>query len=756
MANNIVGDAVGTQRQFTKQPASTYQKQLIGVQSSAQFFNGIGGRGRRLAQALGLLGDAVMEYGVNSIERQKMIAQRAEQIAEAATPEDFETRSTISMLSESDVAGQLVDNPWAVALVDKARGRNHNAEMNLAYNDLVQKEGRKDSWIDEASRYREFADKWYKEHVDTALNKVGYQEGFYQNMQTDTLNQASASQTKRNNEMTWQRDSNFLASLDDVFVNWNDRPEEESLKMLHTIYGEYKTANGTPDKIQEATDKFVQNMAESGLLTDAVKKAIGDEDIMTGNDGSRITIKDILNLDMYDMLSTRGKRNALQQKQIDTENNINSCKTVTELQSLYQKMPVQEQRAWQPIFNKRYTEIQDEKKKALIAKANEQDVAFTTTNMGAAFDGVCQNILDGTSINVPTSLSDVKYMAADGSMKALAYTDASVLIQQYIQTHIINNDNLSMRDKAVQTLRLLSHPVFDKVSKSWDATMLDAFERVDPNDSGSPLYNTCMQAVEMMHFAPMQAQRIMGSKTYGMASALTMLTDMWGPEKAMELFTSARTMDEDTRTEYKKESTDDLKTASLPLHSLGTLDETQALYMDDPEMSGMLSTTMLYLRGSGISREKALELIQTQFDKTYAEYEGGFVPRTLFDNYASDKEGVGIQYMDAMKKQYVDAQLQTGRLVDEDSLQWKWKPSVGEFWLIDYDNPGVPAKRYTVDEFIDATNTWAEEAYAKQSEESKAQEQRNAKYEELKQKAKSTVQALLEKNGFGNTTYGDL
>lgn len=760
---NIIGSAVGTQRQFTKQPGATYQKQLAGVESSAHYFNGIGARGRQLAQALGLLGDAIAQYGEDSIERQKKIATRAEEIANAATPEDFETRSTISMLSESDVAGQLVDNPWAVALIDKARGRNHNAEMNLAYNDLVQKEGRLDNWAEEMQRYREFAGKYYSEHVGTATNEVGYNAGYFATMQEDTLNQASAAQTKRNNEMTWQRDSHFLASLDESVVHWNEKKEEESLADIHRILGEYKTAGGTPEKIQSGVATLLNNLAKEGKLSDAVKKAIGSEDILTNWDGSRIPISDIMSMNALDPVNVKGQRNALQQAQIDTEKSIRSCTTITELQTLYNKLPWADQMAYQPDFQKRKDEIDKLEQMKIQQLAQAQDIEYNQRSTMSVCWNALAGIRDGNGINVPTSLSDLKktVVKADGSTKEEAVTidEMKEVLMTYINQEISSNDNLTDKDKAIETLRLLNHPLLSKVAKAYDTTILDALERTDSKDYGSPLYSTAMQAVEMIRNAPMQAQRIMSSKTYAMANSLMMLQDIF-PDNYMDLFAQSRSLPEDARKVYKDESVEDLKAESFTLHSLGTMDETQALYMDDPEYQDMFATTMVSLRGAGLSREAAIEQLAKRFDMTYTEYDGNYMPKALFQNYATDRENVGIQFMDSQKEAYINEQMVNGRLVDEDSLQWKWKPSVGELWLIDNDNPGVIARRYTCDEFVDATNKWGEEQYAKQQqaeeEQTQAQNQMAIEYTNRVENAREEARKQLAANGFENTTYADL
>ena len=71
MPTNIA-NAIGTQRQFTKQPVATYVSRLNPLQSSSRYIDAQAMPGNRLAHSLGIFGDAVESY-ISERDKQKQL-----------------------------------------------------------------------------------------------------------------------------------------------------------------------------------------------------------------------------------------------------------------------------------------------------------------------------------------------------------------------------------------------------------------------------------------------------------------------------------------------------------------------------------------------------------------------------------------------------------------------------------------------------------------------------------------------------------
>ena len=122
MPTNIA-NAIGTQRQFTKQPVATYVSRLNLLQSSSRSIDAQAMPGNRLAHSLGIFGDAVESY-ISERDKQKQLdANKVEALLGATDPKAWATATSAQLLAQYGQY-QLADNPYAVAYIDKMRGKH--------------------------------------------------------------------------------------------------------------------------------------------------------------------------------------------------------------------------------------------------------------------------------------------------------------------------------------------------------------------------------------------------------------------------------------------------------------------------------------------------------------------------------------------------------------------------------------------------------------------------------------------------------
>ena len=171
MPTTQTSNAVGTARQFTPQPQSTYQRQLLVPQFGGNIRATETSKGAQLAGALGVLSEAIGQFSSDYDKRQK-------EIADAVVPilygrEDHETRLTmdgIAMVNKAGIGG-LQDNPYALALIDQLKGQEISSEIHKRYDAYTSQERLKGTLEEEIKSYDEFFNGEYtfNEYVSTSL-----------------------------------------------------------------------------------------------------------------------------------------------------------------------------------------------------------------------------------------------------------------------------------------------------------------------------------------------------------------------------------------------------------------------------------------------------------------------------------------------------------------------------------------------------------------------------------------------------------
>ena len=109
-------NAIGTQRQFTASPQTSYEKRLVNV-GAAAVSAPTDTDGLRLAQSLGVAANTINDYfNEEEKNKEKIGLARGEAIAASLTEDDWKTKSALQILAR-DSNFQTGDNPYAVALL---------------------------------------------------------------------------------------------------------------------------------------------------------------------------------------------------------------------------------------------------------------------------------------------------------------------------------------------------------------------------------------------------------------------------------------------------------------------------------------------------------------------------------------------------------------------------------------------------------------------------------------------------------------
>ena len=177
MANSVVG-AIGTEKQFSPQPKATYEKRLASL--PARFdTSGIGSDGMQLARSLGVLGDTIAAAGVSGEKnKEKLGIAEAERIVSGRTEGDLKKLTAIEMLhnyGNFDVS----DNPYAIATVEKMRGKYFGAKAKEDYMSQRSQQPPAKTADEEVQQFNQFVGQQYGQVANVSSDPAAFQKGFY-------------------------------------------------------------------------------------------------------------------------------------------------------------------------------------------------------------------------------------------------------------------------------------------------------------------------------------------------------------------------------------------------------------------------------------------------------------------------------------------------------------------------------------------------------------------------------------------------
>lgn len=193
--------AVGTQRQFAKQPEQPYALQL----NKPNFSAGISPRAdldaQRLSNALGLLGDNLMKEKVAYEKRKQdeLALLNVDKMLEGKTQEDLQNFDRMANLQNSSEIFDFSHNRYAMAALEKGIGKMASTYAKQEWANDPQSQ--KPKSIDEAvSLYHNYLSENRKKFSDGIQNDYAFDQGYYEGATNDTLKIANEADKRINDD----------------------------------------------------------------------------------------------------------------------------------------------------------------------------------------------------------------------------------------------------------------------------------------------------------------------------------------------------------------------------------------------------------------------------------------------------------------------------------------------------------------------------------------------------------------------------
>ena len=183
-----VSNAVGTHKQFRKQPQDVYQKKL----KDPSFGSSIGQHrdlgAEQLAASLGVLGKAIWKEKVEHEKREmnQFTLEEALNMVAGKNPEDLAKFNKMEALQHANTGFNLTDNKYAMAVLERAMGMQASFLAKQQY--LKETEGIVPKSVEDAvSAYTDRFQESLKLYEGNIKNKEAFNSGVYDTFYKDTL-----------------------------------------------------------------------------------------------------------------------------------------------------------------------------------------------------------------------------------------------------------------------------------------------------------------------------------------------------------------------------------------------------------------------------------------------------------------------------------------------------------------------------------------------------------------------------------------
>lgn len=197
---NAVSAAIGTARQFGKQPKATYTARLQNPEFSAGISRRVDYDAKALADSLGVLGDGILRESIaaDRREREQFTTEEADRMVAGKTPEELAKFDTMEALQHSDKGFDLTDNPYAMATLEQSMGKVAAQAAKDQY--LNENQGVPKSINEAVSGYTKTLEETYGTFKDNIKNTYAFDKGFYNGYLADVQQVAENARVRINNE----------------------------------------------------------------------------------------------------------------------------------------------------------------------------------------------------------------------------------------------------------------------------------------------------------------------------------------------------------------------------------------------------------------------------------------------------------------------------------------------------------------------------------------------------------------------------
>lgn len=743
-----VSNALGTERQFTKAPERSYSKQLV----SPKMNSGISYEDTDSAKLARILNEWADDIpNIMRRREQRIEADESFKGYEVAThPENIgkEGLTAQAMFANAGMP-ELLDSPYAMAVVEKYRGENAIRDIrNRYFEEVVLKEGRCPTRKEEMDRWLNFANEKRKEY---GVEDIPYSEhsksynrffniGFYKDIQDYTQHEIAA-QSKEAAENraaimagTTQAKFDSITSADYVATH---TPEEIAASFTELTHNSIQGGMSITEYLP-LLKGGVENLVANGFPPDKLA-TLGEAECYINPDTTPIRIKDILPMSTYHESAVQMGLLRREKEQSDAYQLLKDSKTLDEFDSNAETLKKEKPEIYS-LFAKKgmLSSLRDKKEEDIKWEQRRAMRSGGDSPIGQALSDTQDQILINKGLNWWSDYLnhsiEVDGIPIDSFFQTNNIKPAQrIMIGNAILAKIMNQaaQDGDVKGASIKIARLMNASEMEAFKKSYQSTVSGILTHLDMKDIASmqnddPVLRTIQLACNMVNANPADAMEALGEKNYNRIERIVILADtnekLWnkkgnGLRQALQLERNVSTVlaDPDSRAavenKYNAAASKEDATA-VECTSMGGGYDDGVYYLYDPYLNKRISTVATAFIASGMNPDDALYAAKTRVAGEVYRYDGVTIPKAaILGIEADNKQDACITFINNEI-----AEMGEGTV-------WKYDYSTNSFTFL--NSSTGEARKYTHDKFIKRAGGLyaAYQAQAKQDAENKATEE---------------------------------
>lgn len=681
---NRVQSAVGTQRQFTKQPVATYQKSLRNLVDSQGIVKS--GAGDRLYNALTGLGDNIMKYASSEEDRTRAKTVEVESLINAATEEDWKKLSAIELLNKYGKF-QLADNPYAVAAIEQARGKYMSEKFTQQYNITMAQDPVKEP-EEERKRYDEEKRKFLEDNVNESYDVEQFYKGFWASNPQDLLNVTNQKIAEKSKSLMTMGKASFQADASTYVRENADKSPEEFIGGIQKLINSSVLMSLQLDERKAAMEAILGEIATEVGSPDLIRKCADIAITNTDNGDAKETVGKYVDLNPYIKMAEDTAKARPNQYMLKQQEKLAKFTKVSELDEWWKNLTPSEQHMFKADYGKyRVALIADEEaaKKQMI-RQNQQRLAKEASNQ----------IGDIALARRMAGHADGTYCSADQ-----AYAAASKVLK-----------NMQPGDTKTFAQVLLWSPN-TKMQKEYTGYFKQGILGMSPDemsDTSNP--RSVTNGLALWNYNPAVFAATFGKDLASDMQTIQALIDFKGSETAgFELFCQGR--DNMARNAEVKEAAETFSKEAMSegdaveLTDANNPNGTINVPISSDAFAQVNSSALKYMRASVPSEDAAKYILQSSLSNNYVAYDERPMPKVVFAKKTDATNGIDVSKETAA---YGAATKFMNYYKEAANAEY---PGMTSTWWWGVDNKvhfGDPSygwdEVYSLDEFYDKVNQW--------------------------------------------------
>lgn len=718
-----VSNALGTERQFTKAPERSYSKQLISPKMS-KGINYEDTGSARLARILNEWADDIPN--IMKRREQRIEADESFKGYEVAThPENIgkEGLTAQAMFANAGMP-ELLDSPYAMAVVEKYRGENAIRDIrNRYFEEVVLKEGRCPTRKEEMDRWLNFANE--KRH-EYGVEDIPYSEhsksynrffniGFYKDIQDYTQHEIAA-QSKEAAENraaimagTTQAKFDSITSADYVATH---TPEEIAAGFTELTHNSIQGGMSITEYLP-LLKGGVENLVANGFPPDKLA-VLGEAECYINPDTTPIHIKDILPMSTYHESAVQMGLLRREKEQLEAYNSLKDSKTLDDFDAKAETLKKEKPEIYS-LFAKKgmLSSLRDKKEEDIKWEQRRAMRSGGDSPIGQALSDTQDQILINKGLNWWSDYLnhsiEVDGIPIDSFFQTNNIKPAQrIMIGNAILAKIMNQaaQDGDVKGASIKIARLINASEMEAFKKSYQSTVSGILTHLDTKDIASmqndaPVLRTIQLACNMVNANPADAMEALGEKNYNRIERIVILADtnekLWnkkgdGLRQALQLERNVSTVlaDPDSRAAVENKyntAASQLDATAVDCASMGGGYDDGVYYQYDPYLNKRISVVATAFIASGMNPDTALYVAKTRIAGEVYRYDGVTIPKAaILGIEADNKQDACITFINNEI-----AEMGEGTV-------WKYDYSTNSFTFL--NSSTGEARKYTHDKFI--------------------------------------------------------